>query len=72
MIYTIEEAQKALNVISSVCSEYKGECFGCPYSTEYKICGIVGSIRDVGEYKKAPMYWKIVNEISLFRKDEEN
>ena len=71
-MYTIEEAQKALSIISSICSGHKGDCYCCPYNKGYKICGIVGSVGDVGEYKKAPMYWKLVNEISLFRKDEEN
>lgn len=72
MRYTIEEAKKALDVISTVCSEHKGDCFGCPYSVDFKVCGIVGSVNYVDEYKKSPMYWKIVNEISLFKKDEEN
>jgi len=76
-MYTIEEALKAINIISRVCSEHhEGFCFMCPYSTGYQKCGIVGSVRDSGEFgkehKKAPMYWKVTTKISLFEKDEEN
>lgn len=71
-----KELIKAIDVIRSECDYhrnqgYSGSCTNCPFLlADHSFCGIVSEhIDHIGNYKKAPMYWK-TQQIKLMQWNE--
>lgn len=63
----IEDLRQALIKIISECNKHDYNCVGCPLSTSYNVCGIVGDVGSSDTISRKPRYWKIISEYSLFK-----
>ena len=64
----IEELKKALSTIKTECEKHDYNCVGCPLQGNgYNVCGVVGNVSSSETCNMKPRYWKIIEEVKLFK-----